>query len=446
MSEQSNPNDQVRITPAQGGGGRLRSAFLISTTGDWIYRFAVPTLIFKVTGSALSTAFAYVLEFIPFIVVGLFAGVAADRWDRRRIMVSCDTSSFALAVVIAGVSAQHRPSLAALYTCAFLLACVRPFYFPAFQGFLVETVPEHKLSRINSWTQTVESSLSLAGPVVGTAIVAAAGVPLATLIDAFSFAASAILIYQISRAPRSSTAPGRRGGPFAGVGRDLMDGLRLLWGIRAIRYGSGLMAVANLASFIVEGNLVYLVLRVEHLPKVAIGLVFGAQGLGALIGAILAPHLVDRYPAGRLLVCGMGGSAAAMLLPALEPSWWTVVAGWGTEGIATSIIIVSWFTARQLIVPPDAIGRVVSVSRAAAYATIPLGALVGGWLAAGHGPVRAVFGWAAAVQAAVFLGTALSPVARMGTTEAAADQPGPPASAPPIPAHADPVTSTDPVG
>jgi hypothetical protein len=77
-----------------------------------------------------------------------------------------------------------------------------------------------------------------------------------------------------------------------------------------------------------------------------------------------------------------------------------------------SIIVVCWFTERQRIVPPSAIGRVVSASRAIAYAAVPLGAVLGGWLAGRPDPLRLLFGVAAALQSVVFLGTALSPVAR----------------------------------
>ncbi|WP_380282559.1 hypothetical protein [Kitasatospora purpeofusca] len=76
-------------------------------------------------------------------------------------------------------------------------------------------------------------------------------------------------------------------------------------------------------------------------------------------------------------------------------------------------MIVSWFTARQKVVPSEVIGRVVSGSRAAAYATIPLGAVIGGWLVSGTLPTRTPFLCAAVVQAVVFLGAALTPVVRI---------------------------------
>jgi MFS family permease len=406
--------------PSGESGIQLRSAYLVSSIGDWIYRFAVPTLILRVTGSALATALAYVLEFIPYVIIGPVAGVAADRWNRRRILVMCDTGSAGITLTIAGITTLHHLSLPILYGCALLLGCVRPLYFPAFQGMLVETIPERNRAGLNAWTQTVDSALSMMGPVAGTAVVAAAGVPLATLIDALSFACSAVLIYQLAYIHRSGVSQGAASAAavLASVRRDLGEGIRLLWRHKVIRYGTALMAVANFAGSIIEANLIFLVVRTEGLPKIVFGVIFGAQGLGALVGAMFATRIADRYPTGRLLVYGMGGSAAAMLLPALVPRWWMIMASWGVEGSVTSVVVVCWFTARQRIVPPGVIGRVVSVSRAIAYMAIPLGALVGGWLASSADPLRAVFGVAAALQVAVFLGAIRSPLARMNAGHA----------------------------
>src|SRR5215469_9512386 len=136
--------------PIGGRGIRLCSAFLISSIGDWIYRFAVPTLILGITGSALATAFAYVLEFIPYVIIGPVAGVVADRWNRREILVMCDTGSTGITLTIVGITALHHLPLLMLYGCALLLACVRSLYFPAFQGLLVETIPGRNRARLNA--------------------------------------------------------------------------------------------------------------------------------------------------------------------------------------------------------------------------------------------------------------------------------------------------------
>ena len=96
-------------TTVQDSAWRLRSAFAVSSTGDWIYRLAVPLLVLKTTGSAVSTAFAYTLEFVPYIGLGLVAGVFTDRADRRRMMVSCDVLSAVLALGIAIIASFDHP-------------------------------------------------------------------------------------------------------------------------------------------------------------------------------------------------------------------------------------------------------------------------------------------------------------------------------------------------
>src|SRR5260370_2912791 len=239
-----------RPTLTRLGSVKLRAAFTISSTGDWIYKFAVPTLILHLTGSALDTAFAYVLEFIPYVVVGPFAGVLADRLSRRGTMIVCDCSSCALALIVAGLVQLGHPAIALLYLCALALSCPRPIYFPAFQGFLVEMVRPDDRPRFNSWTEITDSLLSLAGPVLGVSIVAAAGVPLATVLDAVSFAVSATLVATIAyRRLVAPEAPARRW--ITGVLSDLLAALTILGMSRPILAGTVLLTASNLAAYVI---------------------------------------------------------------------------------------------------------------------------------------------------------------------------------------------------
>jgi MFS family permease len=406
-----------RPGPAEGTtAGRdeiaLRTAFVVSSLGDWIFRFAVPMLVLEVTGSAVTTAFAYAIEFIPYIVLGLVGGVVADRVDRRRLMVAADGVSCVFAVLITLVAMMDDPPLPLLFCLAFLLSCVRPFYFPALQGFIVDAIPSERFSKVNSWTQTIDSLLGFLGPVAGVAVIAALGVTSASAVNAVSFALSALLIAQTTVRRRIVAEAERGGGIVASLAADFVEGVRWLWRLSPILWGSILMAVANIATLIIEANLVPLVLDVQDEPRIIVGLVFGAQGLGAVIGALLAPRLIGRHKTGSLLVLGMLASGVAMALPVVWPGWPLVFLAWGCEGVATSIIVVSWFTARQKIVMENLIGRVASVSRAISYATIPVGALVGGWILERQGG-RALFAAAAVVQLLVLAGTVLSPLSRI---------------------------------
>jgi MFS family permease len=401
------------------GSVALRSAFAISSAGDWIYKFAVPTLILRLTGSALDTAFAYVLEFIPYVVIGPFAGVLADRFSRRRTMVGCDAVSCLFALCIAGLIEVGHPPIAALYVLALALACTRPLYFPAFQGFLVDMVSEQQRPRFNSWTQVSDGILSLGGPVIGTAVVAAAGVSLATVLDAVSFAVSASLVATIPYRRKARPAPSAPAAPanglIGGVLADLAEGLRSMTASRAIGIGVVLVSGANLTAFIIEGNLVYLLLDSEHQAKVALGVVFSAQGAGAILGAALAPALLRRVRVGRLLTIALGVFAVALAIPAIWPHYPAIVTGQGVEGSASALTIVCWFTMVQRLVPAQVIGRFVAAARAIGCLALPAGALLGAWILEAGGTTRTLFACAAAIQVVIALATLRSPLSRVDT-------------------------------
>lgn len=403
-----------QLTP--GAVIRLRTAFTISSIGDWIYRFAVPLLVLRLTGSPLATAFAYVVEFVPYVVIGPFAGLVADRFPRRSVMILCDSASAVVAALLALLARAGHPPIAALYAVALLLACIRPFYFPALQGLTVEGVPEGRRAGFNAWTQVTDGLLSFSGPVFGTAIVAAAGVGTATLINAATFAASAALL--------ASIIPGatRRARPpvaSSGVRRALAVGLRTIGYSPAILWGTVLITVANFATSLIEGNLVYVLLHSEGQSKVALGMVFSAQGAGAVVAGALTPRLMKRTSAGLVISAGMALSVIAMAIPAVIPGWGAIVADQGIDGAAIALVVVCWFTSLQRIIPAELIGRFVAMGRAIAYATIPAGAVLGAVLLNASGSVRALFIAAATIQLLVSICTARSPVTRIAAADTA---------------------------
>lgn len=411
----------------------LRSALAISAAGDWIYRFAVPTLILHLTGSAVATGLAYVLEFLPYVVLGPFAGVLADRRSRRGLMVGCDLVSCVIALVIAALARRPDPPVWGLYACAVGLAAVRPLHFPAFQGFLAETISPEARPRFNAWTQLTDSTLGLAGPVAGAAIVAAAGPAGAIVIDAVSFAVSAVLVAMMAgRRPAGPRAGD--GGPPRGLLRDLRDGGRSIVASRAVRAGVVLITGANLAAYVIEGNLVFLILSIQHQPKVALGVILGAQGLGGALGAVAAPRLLAGRPASWLIGAGMGLSAVAMLIPVALPYWTAIAVSQGIEGGATALVIVCWFAVLPSLVPADIIGRFVATGRAIAYLTIPAGTLAGAWLISASGSVRILFAGAALLQLAIFGAAVSSPL------HGAAPRTGPAAPGRPAPGDSEPAT------
>ncbi|MFE2288892.1 MFS transporter [Streptomyces sp. NPDC059443] len=413
MTDAAYAAEQVKDSGRR-GETLLRSAFIVSSTGDWIYRFALPLLVLRQTGSAISTAITYVLEIIPYVAVGLFAGTIADRADRRRLMISCDGIAAALVGVMAVLLFTGKPSIWLLYALALLLGTVRPVYVPAFQGFLVDRVPESRRPVMNAWVQGTDAALSMLGPVVGITVIALIGPATACAANSVSFAASALLIRW---APHGAAGRARvRWGEIArNVGGDFKDGLVFIRDSAPLLWGTALMTVTNFAALGLEANLIYIVTDDGRSRQAALALVFAGQGAGALLGASLAPAVIRRFPVGPTLTAAMGLMAVSLALPALSPSTPVIGGSMFLLGMSTSAIVVPWYTFRQSIVPSELIGRVTSVGRSLSFVTIPLGALFGSWVM-GQWSAATLFLVAGVLQGAVWLGTLLSPLRKAGTT------------------------------
>ncbi|MEV6352967.1 MFS transporter [Streptomyces hydrogenans] len=421
-----------RKPPAGGGALReeraLRAAFAVSSTGDWIFRFALPLLVLQKSGSAMLAAVTYAVEYVPYLFFGLVSGVVADRSDRRRLIVGCDALSAVIACVLTVLCLTDGFSLYAVMALAFLLSSIRPFHFPSFQGLLSERVPEDRRPVMNAWLQGTDSFLSLLGPVAGAAIVVFVGPAIASGLNAASFAASALLVWILRGAKADAGAPAapveraasRRGAVRAALGSirpDFVAGLRVLAANPAVLWGTVLLTVTNFAMLTVQSNLAFLTAGPtgSETSRLAVALV--AQGGGALLGSVLAPALLRRWPAGPVVAAGMGVLALALGLPALSHTTVPLSAALFLSGLATSAIVVPWRTYRQQVVPEAYIGRVVSVQRTVGFALNPVGAVVGGLVLSSLGPA-AIFLVAGAVQTAVWLCAWRGPVGRAGLPSA----------------------------
>ncbi|QDQ15034.1 MFS transporter [Streptomyces spectabilis] len=392
----------------------LRIAFIISSSGDWIFRFALPVLVLQITGSAVSTALTYAVEFVPFVVIGLFSGVVADRADRRQLMIACDVVS-AVIVAAIGVLCLIDPPALLVMAAAFLLGCVRPFSFPAFQGFITERVAAERRASMNAWVQGADGTLGMLGPVAGVAVVTLLGPTAASFANAASFAVSALLI-----AATAVVAAGRRlRTSFAAACRSLrpdsVAALRMVVRERALLWATVLLTLANFTFPAAAANLVYIVAGPDGDVPTSLAVVAAAQGLGAVLGAAAAPLLLRRFSAGALMGAAMGVKALALTLPALQPGIGALTVCWFVVGTTTSTFIVPWRTYRQGTVDPEFLGRVVGLQRAIPFAAVPVSSLLGSWLVVEFG-VAALFTAIAVIQFFVWLGTRFSPLGRSGAT------------------------------
>ncbi|MEV0144316.1 MULTISPECIES: MFS transporter [unclassified Nonomuraea] len=395
----------------------LLAGFLASSLGTWIYRLALPLLVYDLTGSPLGTGLVYVVEYVPYLLLGMVGGVLADRFDRRRLLVLGDVASGVVTLVLAVMVTLGVGRLWPLYLVALLLAAVDPLYQPAFRAVLPSLVPPERLPQANARVHIGEHAVNMAGPVAGGALVVAFGYQVAVYVDAGSFLVSALLIGFIGgRAAATGHRASRQGQERerSSMAADVREGLRfLLRGDRAVLTTAVTSFACNFGVWLLLANLVYYLSSYHGFTPGEVGVVYAFQGAGAVVGALLGGRLIRRWPPGRIVTWSLVGGGAAMLLMAAARGPVLIGLAWTGQFAAAGAMIVATATVRQRLVPDHLLGRVLGTARMIAFASIPLAALAAGLFESAVRDAYAVMVFAGLSWLAIAAGVARSPLRRL---------------------------------
>jgi MFS family permease len=421
---------------------KLWSAETISQLGTQVSLLALPLVaVITLDVSAFEVALLNVIEFAPFILVSLPAGVWVDRLRRQPILVVGDLGRAFLLATIPLAWALDVLTIWQLYAVGFGVGICTVFFDVAYQSYLPSLVDREQLVEGNAKLEVSRSGAQIAGPAVAGPLVQALTAPFAVLVDAVSFAASALFLFRIRT---RETAPRRpEAGDRGRMRRDLAEGLRYVLGHRYLRW-----IAASTATFNFWGNVMWAILlvyavRVLDLSPSEIGLVFAIGNLGYLAGAVTTSRISTVLGIGPTIVIGAATGVAALLVPLApksEPLPF-LIAAQVILGFGLPLYNVAQVSLRQAITPERLQGRMNSVMRFLVWGVIPLGALVGGAIASA-GSLRAAI-WVGAVgMSLTFVPVLLSPVRTLrevpdsaGADEAdALMSPGIP-SAPPVDEH-----------
>jgi MFS family permease len=257
---------------------RLFAAQTISRWGDTFNTVALVILVFRLTGSGLGVTGAVIAEIAPVLLLAPLAGAVIDRLPRVRVMIAADLWRMTLAGLLPLVD-QH---LVAVYAAAFGLATGGVFFNPAASSVLPSIVDDDELVGANSglWSAAVISQIALA-PLAG-ALVAAVGVAPAFLVNAASFAVSALLLAGLR--PPGRPAATAAGSWLARIGA----GTRMLVWDRLLRLLALVQLLAALSAGATSALLVVLAGRQLHVGPGGFGLLLAAIGVGAAFGPLLA--------------------------------------------------------------------------------------------------------------------------------------------------------------
>jgi MFS family permease len=361
---------------------RLWAGQTISQFGSQISALALPiAAIVVLDASAFQVALLGTIEFLPFLLFTLPAGVWVDRLRRRPILVIADLGRAAALVSVPVAYALDALTIWQLYVVGFVVGTLTVFFDVAYQSYLPSLVRRNQLVEGNSKLELSASAAQLGGPAAAGGLVSLLSAPWAVLTDAVSFVGSALFLLRIRKheeAPQSAAPEARRG-----MRAEAWEGLQFVFKDRRLRALTESTVIFN---FCANGAFaVYLVyaVRTLGLSPAAIGLIFSLGNVGWLLGALVAGRFSAKLGVGRAIVfSGLVCAPALMLVPAAPKS--APIPFLIASGVISGFGIVIWritqVSLRQAITPDHMLGRVNAVSRFLMWGTIPLGTLLGGTL------------------------------------------------------------------
>ncbi|CAN5282077.1 MFS transporter [soil metagenome] len=391
---------------------RLWSAQTISQFGSQVSQLALPlAAILVLDASAFEVALLGTVEFLPFLLFALPAGVWVDRLRRKPILVLGDLGRAIALASIPLAYAFDTLTIWQLYAVGFVVGVGTVFFDVAYQSYLPSLFERGQLVEGNSKLEISRSGTALAGPGLAGALIGAVTAPYAILLDAVSFIGSAGLIVRIRRTeplPEPAVKPGMR--------RELVEGLRYLLGHRFLRPLALTVAVSNFFNTLVFSIFLVYAVRQLDLSAAVIGLVLGIGNVGWLLGAVAANRLSERFGVGLTLVgSAMVFNPALLLIPAApqaHPIPFIVVA-LILVSFAGIVFNVTGLSFQQAVTPGRLLGRLNATRRFIVWGVIPLGSLAGGALASQIG-LRPTL-WVGAIGGSLsFLPLLLSPVRSIG--------------------------------
>lgn len=358
----------------------LWSAQSISQFGSEITGLALPLVaIIVLDASTFEVAALAVVDWLPFFLFSLPAGVWIDRLPRRPIMIAAD---WGRAVALGSIPLAYVfdvLTLGQLYVVGLIVGTLTMLFDLSYQSYLPSVVERDELGEGNSKLEVSRSAAQVAGPGIAGLLVSALTAPYAILLDAISFVASALSLSRIKRREREPEQREDRPGFRA----EIREGLRFTLRHPLQRPIIVFVGVSNL--FVNMLFAIYLVYAVRELDLSAttIGLIFSLGSVGSLVGALTANRVARVFGIGPgLITVATTGGLGLLLIPLASGDFvipLLVVANvlWGFFVLNYFVTAVSLI---QAITPDHLLGRTNASRRFVVQSMIPLGALLGGAL------------------------------------------------------------------
>ena len=357
---------------------KLWSAETVSVFGSQVTLLAMPlAAVLVLDASPFEVGLLTSLEMLPFLLVGLPAGVWVDRMRRRPVLAYGDLGRALALASIPLAYAFDVLTMWQLYTVVLVTGVLTVFFDVAYQSYLPVLVERDRLVEGNAKLETSRAGAQLGGPAAAGWLVSLVGAPAAIAVDAASFVGSAALVMTIrkeeAKPARRSDAEGSASGSMR---REIAEGLRYVLGHPHLRAIAACTATSNLFDSMVHAVFVVYAVRSLDLSAATIGMVFGLGNVGYMLAAVAVGRVNRRFRLGPTIVTSVLVWAPGAFLIVLAPRGLAVpffVGAFFLGAFGSVLYNVSQVSYRQAITPDDMLGRMNATMRFVVWGTMPIG-------------------------------------------------------------------------
>lgn len=372
---------------------------LVSVCGTWMQQVALSWLVYRLTGSATLLGVVGFASQIPIFALGPIGGVISDRYSCHRVAVWMQCAALAQALLLSLLTLMGWIQPLHIILLGSALGVVYAFDMPARQALVHELVDAEDLANAVALNSSMINAARIVGPALAGLVVAKYGEGVCFMINALSYLAVIVALLMMKLAERP-----RREATTISIGRSLVEGYRYTLATTPIRDLLILLGVVGVMGMPYMTLMPVFAAHVHRSGADALGMMFGAVGLGALIGALFLAQRKNIIGLGRVIVVATVGFGVGLIVFTVAKVFWLSLLLLVGVGCGWMVLIAASNTALQTLADNEMRGRVMSLFSMMLVGMAPFGSLLAGWAAdqVGAPLVVAIGGGFCAVAGIIF--------------------------------------------
>ena len=349
----------------------------ISQIGNWLTLIAQTLLVLKLTDSGVALGLLAAAQFGPVLLFGAFAGLVADRSDKRKLLLIVQAFAMVQSFALAALAFQDHPPVWAIYVIAGFGGMATAFDNPARRSYVVEMVPEEQITNAVSLNSALMTGSRSSGPALGGLLVATVGFGWAFLVDGASYIAVIVGLRMIdpSKVRPAPVTPRGRG--------QVRAGLAYAWSLAELRVPLIMMAIIGTLAFNFQTVLPLFATRDLGGREITFSLLMSVVSIGSLVGALRSARRTKVSV--RTVSLSAAGFGASMLALAIAPNQPVAFA----VGVVRGFTSISFMTASTAIVQlradPMMRGRILALQAMVFLGSTPIGGPILGVISQRYG-------------------------------------------------------------